>query len=388
MTVTLHGRPGGTSAEAVAALYDRLLAPETGPSGPVLLPAATAGAADEAQARITQPLDGVDVVIGTSGSTDGPRPPRRPVAGRARRRPPGPRSTASGGPGQWVTSLPVHGVAGFQVVPRSVLAGVRPGGLRPPGRLRRRPVRGGGRRPRPRADGATCRWCRPSCAAPSPLAPDVLAAFDAILVGGAALPPDLAARAAAAGARIVSTYGSTETSGGCVYDGVPLDGVERPAGRRAGPRGGPPPGHPLPRHRPPSPSSTTTDAAGWPPTTSASWSTGASSVLRGRADDVIISGGVNVNPARRRGTPWRRSAGSGWSSASRTPSGASGSWPSPRVTPTPRPRARHRAPGRGRPPQGRRPRRCAAPAPHRQGRPARRSPSTLARGIPTTADRR
>jgi O-succinylbenzoic acid--CoA ligase len=52
-----------------------------------------------------------------------------------------------------------------------------------------------------------------------------LRSFDAILVGGQALPDALRERAAAAGARIVRTYGSTETSGGCVYDGVPLEGV-------------------------------------------------------------------------------------------------------------------------------------------------------------------
>ena len=52
-----------------------------------------------------------------------------------------------------------------------------------------------------------------------------LTSFEAILVGGQALAPALAARAAAAGARIVRTYGSSETAGGCVYDGVPLDGV-------------------------------------------------------------------------------------------------------------------------------------------------------------------
>ena len=51
------------------------------------------------------------------------------------------------------------------------------------------------------------------------------ASFEAVLVGGQALPPALAERAAALGARVVRTYGSTETSGGCVYDGRPLEGV-------------------------------------------------------------------------------------------------------------------------------------------------------------------
>ena len=49
--------------------------------------------------------------------------------------------------------------------------------------------------------------------------------FRAILVGGSGLPAEVADRAADAGAAIVSTYGLTESCGGVVYDGVPLDGV-------------------------------------------------------------------------------------------------------------------------------------------------------------------
>ena len=54
-----------------------------------------------------------------------------------------------------------------------------------------------------------------------------LSGLRTILLGGAAPPAGLLADARAAGARIVTTYGMTETCGGCVYDGVPLDGVER-----------------------------------------------------------------------------------------------------------------------------------------------------------------
>jgi O-succinylbenzoic acid--CoA ligase len=53
-----------------------------------------------------------------------------------------------------------------------------------------------------------------------------LARFRAILLGGAQAPPGLLDRAAAAGAHVVTTYGMSETSGGCVYDGTPLDGVQ------------------------------------------------------------------------------------------------------------------------------------------------------------------
>lgn len=50
--------------------------------------------------------------------------------------------------------------------------------------------------------------------------------LDAVLVGGAELPDGLSARARDAGARIVTTYGLTESCGGVVYDGVALPGTE------------------------------------------------------------------------------------------------------------------------------------------------------------------
>lgn len=53
-----------------------------------------------------------------------------------------------------------------------------------------------------------------------------LARFRAILVGGAHLSPDLRARAEHAGARVIETYGLTESCGGVVYDGLPLPGVQ------------------------------------------------------------------------------------------------------------------------------------------------------------------
>jgi len=51
--------------------------------------------------------------------------------------------------------------------------------------------------------------------------------WDAILVGGQALRPALAEQASEAGYEVIRTYGSSETAGGCVWDGVP------PAGSRA-----------------------------------------------------------------------------------------------------------------------------------------------------------
>ena len=82
--------------------------------------------------------------------------------------------------------------------------------------------------------GTTRRSCRPSCGGCSTPGAD-LSSYDAVLVGGAALSPTLHDAAVAAGVRVVTTYGMSETCGGCVYDGEPLDGVDvAPAGRRPG----------------------------------------------------------------------------------------------------------------------------------------------------------
>jgi len=66
------------------------------------------------------------------------------------------------------------------------------------------------------------------------------AQYASILLGGAAAAPTLVEEARARGARLFTTYGMSETSGGCVYDGLPLDGVRAEIGadgriRLAGP---------------------------------------------------------------------------------------------------------------------------------------------------------
>jgi len=50
--------------------------------------------------------------------------------------------------------------------------------------------------------------------------------FDAILVGGQAIPPALVVQAKNLGVSVIRTYGSAETAGGCVWEGVPLAGVD------------------------------------------------------------------------------------------------------------------------------------------------------------------
>lgn len=137
------------------------------------------------------------------------------------------------GSGSWLLALPGTYVAGVQVMVRALVAGRDPailagsftpetftaaasamaaseGGRRVPTYTSLVPAQVQTLVDAGEADAAVAR---------------AFASFDAVLVGGQALPPALAERAAALGARIVRTYGSTETSGGCVYDGVPLDGV-------------------------------------------------------------------------------------------------------------------------------------------------------------------
>jgi len=50
----------------------------------------------------------------------------------------------------------------------------------------------------------------------------LMQSFERILVGGQSIPPSLMERSASAGYRVTKTYGSSETAGGCVWDGLPI----------------------------------------------------------------------------------------------------------------------------------------------------------------------
>jgi O-succinylbenzoic acid--CoA ligase len=120
-----------------------------------------------------------------------------------------------------------------------------------------------------------------------------LAGFRRILLGGGAIPIGMLAEAAAAGARVVTTYGMTETCGGCVYDGVPLDAVQvaSSADGRIRIRG------PVlfSRYRLAPELTSAALAGGWFITSDLGGLAGDGRlVLRGRADDVINSGGEKV----------------------------------------------------------------------------------------------
>jgi O-succinylbenzoic acid--CoA ligase len=218
------------------------------------------------------------LVVETSGSTGRPKRvllSRRAVVASA---------TATherlGGPGRWLLTLPASYVAGLQVVVRSLLAGHEPA------------VAGDDLA----ADAAGCRYVS---LVPTQLhrmlashAP-TLAGFDAVLLGGGPIDPALRADAEAAGVRVVATYGSSETSGGCVYDGLPLDGVRVTVDeadgriRIAGPV--------LFDGYDGDPELTArTLVDGWFVTADTGRLTDGRLEVLGRVDDVVISGGVNV----------------------------------------------------------------------------------------------
>ncbi|MFN2588151.1 MAG: class I adenylate-forming enzyme family protein [Actinomycetota bacterium] len=115
-----------------------------------------------------------------------------------------------------------------------------------------------------------------------------------ILLGGAAAAPSLLERARGAGARIVRTYGTTETCGGVVYEGVPLDGVrvEIDAGgvvRLLTPTV-------MDGYRFDDAATAAALDRGWFVTGDlGEWADGRLRVL-GRADDLIVTGGEKVSP--------------------------------------------------------------------------------------------
>ncbi|QIK68302.1 AMP-binding protein [Nocardioides sp. HDW12B] len=124
-----------------------------------------------------------------------------------------------GGAGQWVLNLPPTYVAGLQVLFRSVVAGTDP--VLQTGSLAETVAEMTGPR---RHVSLVPTQLRRLLDDPAELA--ALARFDAVLVGGGPLRPEVRATAETAGVRVVQTYGMAETCGGCVYDGHPLDGVE------------------------------------------------------------------------------------------------------------------------------------------------------------------
>ncbi|CAI3802977.1 AMP-binding protein [Pseudarthrobacter sp. MM222] len=166
------------------------------------------------------------VVVRTSGSTGTPKATVLTVDALAASS----MATALAlkGEGQWLLALPVQYVAGVQVLVRSLFAGTRPwvmdlsGGFTPEAFT----AAALELTDKIRFTSLVPTQLQRLLDSPSADTLAVLRRFNGVLLGGAPAAPELLASARAAGVRVVTTYGSAETCGGCVYDGVPLDGVE------------------------------------------------------------------------------------------------------------------------------------------------------------------
>jgi o-succinylbenzoate---CoA ligase len=192
------------------------------------------------------------------------------------------------GPGErWLCCLPVHHISGLGILVRSLLTGSTP--------VVRDRVDAGAVASNAGRDGTRCSYVS---VVPTQLrrlldAGAPLSGFRRILLGGAAIPGEMLAEAAAAGAQVVTTYGMTETCGGCVYDGVPLDGVQVASGadgriRIRGPVL-------FSRYRLAPELTRAALADGWFVTSDlGSFTEDGRLVIRGRADDVVNSGGEKV----------------------------------------------------------------------------------------------
>jgi o-succinylbenzoate---CoA ligase len=262
----------------------RTLAPSaivTGDGKRSLIPAGD-GVAEDGVAK-----DGVAedtaVVIATSGSTGAPKGVELTAAALTASASASLRRIGAGDGDRWLCCLPTFHIAGLGVLVRSLLSGTDP--------VVTATVDG---------DVLAASGCQHVSLVPTQLrrllnhgaSPGGLRT---VLLGGAAAPRDLVAEARAAGWHVVTTYGMSETCGGCVYDGVPLDGVQVRAGADGRVEISGPVLFSGYRLRP-----DLTDAAlvsGRFRTSDLGYmGTDGRLVIRGRADDVINTGGEKVVP--------------------------------------------------------------------------------------------
>lgn len=180
----------------------------------------------------------IALVVGTSGSTGTPK--RTALTARALAASAaateqffGSNSAASS---QWLLALPAHYIAGAQVLARSVLAGTSPVIARsvtepvhfsPEVLLQAVERMSSARRFISLVPTQLHKLLESADANPHLGAEihEALGSFTGILLGGAPASADLLAASTALGLNTVTTYGSAETAGGCVYSGSVLPGV-------------------------------------------------------------------------------------------------------------------------------------------------------------------
>ncbi|WDF32857.1 AMP-binding protein [Arthrobacter agilis] len=190
--------------------------------GPAVAPHAVPGQVFEG----TLPNDEIAAVISTSGSTGTPKQTMLSVDALA--------ASAMGtafalkAEGQWLLTLPVHYVAGFQVLVRSLFAGTQPWVMDASHGFTPESFTSAAAEltDRVRFTSLVPTQLHRLLTDPTPETLRLLRRFDRILLGGAPAGAALRSLARSHDLKITETYGMSETCGGCVYDGTPLDGVE------------------------------------------------------------------------------------------------------------------------------------------------------------------
>jgi o-succinylbenzoate---CoA ligase len=297
--VDLAALPVGTALERLAAALDG--------TGDALLPVPADPVARRALLRLApdepldagedDPADPTALVLATSGSTGTPKGAL--LSTSALRHSGTATAQRLGGPGTWLLALAPHHIAGVQVLVRSVLAGTVPevldlaGGFAPDGFTRateQLSARAPGRRYTALVPTQLVRLLDAGGRAV-----EALRWYDAVLVGGAATPPSLLDRARASGARVTTTYGMSETCGGCVYDDRPLEGVRVRVVDGVVQLGGPVVGRGY-RGQPRTDAFASDAGTRWFRTSDLGAWDGKRLQVLGRADDVLVTGGLKVAP--------------------------------------------------------------------------------------------
>ncbi|MBC3186087.1 o-succinylbenzoate--CoA ligase [Corynebacterium sp. zg-331] len=243
--------------------------------------------------RVGQAIDReVALVVSTSGSTGTPKGAE--LSARNLLSSAAATHEALGGDGTWLLAMPGHYIAGLQVLVRSLAAGTTPvcldlcSGFRVPAFAQ-----------------AARRLAGPrtyTALTPAQLLKamdrlegiEALRTFSAVLIGGAPLRQADARAAAELGIRVVRTYGASETSGGCVYDGRPLPGVrlrldEQDRIHLGGPM--------IARGYRNTPGHEAFAREGWFATSDAgTLADDGTLTVRGRIDAIIDSGGLKLHP--------------------------------------------------------------------------------------------
>ncbi len=173
----------------------------------------------------TPGIEDAAVVVRTSGSTGTPKATVLTVDALAASS----MATAFAlkGEGQWLLALPLQYVAGVQVLVRSLFAGTRPWAMDLSNGFTTEGFTAAALEltDKIRFTSLVPAQLKRLLNDPSADTLAVLRRFNGILLGGGPISQALLDAARDAGLRVVTTYGAAETAGGCVYDGFPLEGV-------------------------------------------------------------------------------------------------------------------------------------------------------------------